>query len=80
MEKITYIEFYLAGDMIFSCRESWFPSPMDIELYKDILAGEHGVHRSLIKTDIRIVELPLPKSVSDELNKILGDNNISKSK
>lgn len=74
MEKIVYIEFYLAGDCIFACKKDWLPQPIDVDLKKNDLASMHEVNYSLITTAERTVELPitLPDGIMDGLLKGTG--------
>ena len=62
-EQVVYVEFYLAGDCIFSCQKSWLPNPGDMAIQAAHLANVHKTDVDLIKWTERIVELPitLPK-------------------
>ncbi len=66
-EKIVYVEFYLAGDMIFTCRKAWLPNPKDIDLKRVDLADLNGVNTSLITTAETIREYPVSNHLLSEL-------------
>lgn len=60
MEQIIYVEFYLAGDCIFTCQKSWLPMAQDIDLKRADLADLNGVDTSLITTAERTRVFPIP--------------------
>jgi hypothetical protein len=68
-ETVIYIEFYLAGDCIFSCQKSWLPNKGDIEKKADDLADLHQVPTQLITWAEKEVKLPiiLPKELTTDL-------------
>lgn len=68
-EEIPYIEFYLAGDTIFKCQQSWLPTNQSVVEKVAELAIEHGVSPSLIKTRMTILNLPV--QISKELLDLL---------
>lgn len=68
-ETIIYVEFYLAGDCIFSCQKAWLPNKGDIELKCNDLADLHQVPTKLITWGEQEVKLPiiLPKELTTDL-------------
>jgi len=76
-ETIVYIEFYLAGDFIFSCQKEWLPNQDDIQLKASDLADLHQVNTSLITWADKEVKLPitLPKNMLNELGIALSKEN-----
>lgn len=68
-EEITYVEFYLAGDCIFSCQKAWLPKEGDTERKVDDLADIHQVPTQLITWAEKEVKLPimLPKELTTDL-------------
>lgn len=66
-EQIVYVEFYLAGDKIFSCQKAWLPKQKDIDLKRADLADLNGVETSLITTSEVITEYPVSKTILSEL-------------
>jgi len=48
MEKLIYIEFYVAGDCVFSCQKSWLPNEGDVEVQKLNVAKANGVDGSMV--------------------------------
>lgn len=68
-EIIIYVEFYLAGDCIFSCQKSWLPNKGDIELKANDLADLHQVSTDLITWADKKVKIPivLPKEITTDL-------------
>lgn len=69
MEKLIYIEFYVAGDCVFSCQKSWLPNKGDIEVQKLNVAKANGVDGSMVTWTEKVVDLPisLPKGFMDDL-------------
>mgnify|MGYP001253640524 CR=1 FL=1 len=68
-ETIIYVEFYLAGDCIFSCQKAWLPNKGDIELKANDLADLHQVPTQIITWADKEVKLPivLPKEILNDL-------------
>lgn len=68
-ETLIYIEFYLAGDFIFSCQKEWLPNKTDIELKANDLADLHQVPNHLITWAEKEVKFPifLPKDITTDL-------------
>ncbi len=71
-EKIVYVEFYLAGDVIFRCQKAWLPKPQDVDLKRADLADLNGVDTSLITTAESIREFPVSKHILSDLLKGTG--------
>lgn len=75
-ETIVYVNFYLAGDYIFSCQRAWLPNMGDIELKCADLADIHQVKTSLITWEEKPLKLPiiLPKELTTDLGVLLSKN------
>lgn len=58
-QTLIYIEFYVAGDCIFSCQKSWFPCEADIEIKSIEIADLHKVEPMLVTWAERVVKLPI---------------------
>jgi len=74
MEKLIYIEFYVAGDCVFSCQKSWLPNEGDVEVQKLNVAKANGVDGSMVTWAEKTVEFPvsLPEGYMDDLLKGTG--------
>ena len=77
VETVTYIEFYLAGDCIFSCKKEWLPDITDVEFKGSELAYINKVESSLVTWAEQTITLPitLPNDFMDKL--LEGNNGIS---
>lgn len=58
-EDVPYIHFYLGGDFIFGCQQSWLPNKNDIYLKCQDLADIHGVSTNLIVWSDVTVKFPI---------------------
>ncbi len=85
-QRVTYIQFYIAGDCVFSCKREWLPTDLDVVHKAMDIAEMNGVETHLVTwSEVEVELYPIeefysPQEFLQELDFVLKSVGISRGK